>query len=211
LVEAVQRFGPHRCEVAGLELQTTPQVFGPRFFVTSAFMARHLRVGSDEAVLDMGTGSGIQALVAARTARRVVAVDINPEAVRCARGNAARNGLGHVRVLCGDLFEPLGSAERFDLIIFTPPYLEGPLRTPLSHALNDPGKLLIRRFLAEAASHLCPGGRVQLLYSSLADHDEALAQAGDAGWRVRERARLRTLSETYFIDELRRWAERSGR
>ena len=60
------------------------------------------------AILDLGTGSGIGALFAARAGCLVTAVDINPEAVRCARINALMNRLEErVQVLEGDLFAPV--------------------------------------------------------------------------------------------------------
>src|SRR6185312_16852143 len=76
-------------------------------------------------VLDMGTGSGVCAVIAARHARRVVAVDINAEAVRCAGINARMNHLEHkIDVRHGDLFAPV-AGERFDLVLFNPPFLLG--------------------------------------------------------------------------------------
>ncbi len=181
-VRLVQRFGPHTVRVVGDTYIVTPDVFNPRFFVTSKFMARNIRVGPGDAVLDMGTGSGILAVTAARAARRVVAVDVNPAAVRCARENVARNGLaGRVEVLQSDLFAALPPGGRFDVILFTPPYFEGALRRPFDHALNDPGKALARRFLAEAGRWLAPGGYVQMVYSSLAGPERVLRTGGGDG------------------------------
>ena len=77
------------------------------------------------AVLDMGTGSGIAAIAAARRGARVVAVDISTEAVRCARINVLLNRVDdRVEIRCGDLFEPV-QGERFDLVLFNPPFYAG--------------------------------------------------------------------------------------
>ena len=77
------------------------------------------------AVLDMGTGSGVCALAAARHARRVVAVDVSPAAARCTRLNAVLNQLEErIDIRIGDLFEPV-AGERFDLVLFNPPFLIG--------------------------------------------------------------------------------------
>ncbi|HLB49492.1 MAG TPA: 50S ribosomal protein L11 methyltransferase [Anaerolineales bacterium] len=81
-------------EVDGVPLIILPNVFNPVLFRTGRFLARSLTtVSMDTAitVLDMGTGSGIGAVFAARRAARVVAVDVNPEAVRCAKLNALLN------------------------------------------------------------------------------------------------------------------------
>ncbi len=199
VIEAIQRYGPKTVRVAGCTFVVTPDVFNPRFFVTSELMARHLDLRPTDEVLDVGTGSGIQAIVAAKQARAVVAIDVNPEAVTCARDNCERNGVDNVTVLQGDLFEPLALGARFDVIIFTPPYMEGPLTTLLSRALYDPGKALARRFFAEARDYLAPGGSLMVLYSSIADHERLLEIARDHGWQHEEIAMHKMLLETYFI------------
>jgi release factor glutamine methyltransferase len=57
-------------------------------------------------VLDMGTGSGVSALLAARVGADVIAVDVNPEAVAGARANAEANDLAErITFLHGDLFQ----------------------------------------------------------------------------------------------------------
>ena len=102
----------------------------------------------------------------------------------------------------GDLFAPLPPGERFDVILFTPPYFEGPLRRPFDHALHDPGKALARRFLAGAAQWLGPGGRVQMVYSSLAKPERVLRLAEAQGWRWSVTARKRAFFETFTIYRL---------
>ncbi|HUT37387.1 MAG TPA: methyltransferase [Planctomycetota bacterium] len=237
-IRLVQRFGPHQVRVLGRTFRVNRHVFNPRFYLTSKFMARHLRLRPSDSVLDMGTGSGIQAIVAAATAARVVAIDINPEAVRLARENARANGVAdRVTVLEGDLFAPLGGAsgpaarefvvrpsgriravaapsadvraearttneERFDLILLNPPYLEGPVRSPLDHAMFDPGRRLHRRFFAEARAFLAPAGCVLMVCSSLAEPRRALAIAGELGWEATLLHRKRAWGETLFLYQL---------
>jgi release factor glutamine methyltransferase len=84
--------------VAGLRLQVLPEVFNPALHFTSGFLVETLRrpglVPTGGTVLDVGTGSGIAAIAAAQAgAGRVVAVDLNPAAVRCAAANVRRFGL----------------------------------------------------------------------------------------------------------------------
>jgi release factor glutamine methyltransferase len=204
-VRLVQGFGPRTVRVLGSTFEVGPEVFNPKSFITSKFMARHLRFGPQDSVLDMGTGSGILAVTAGRSARRVVAVDVNPAAVRCARRNVARSGLaGRVEVLEGDLFAPLAPGERFDVVLFTPPYFEGALRQPFDHAIYDPGKALAGRFLAGVAERLAPGGYVLMVYSSLAAPEEVLRTAEALGWRWSVVARKRKLLETFTIYRLER-------
>ena len=78
-----------------------------------------------EAALDLGAGSGYQALLAARHARRVVATDVNPRALDFARFNTALNGAEGIEVREGDLLEP-AARERFDLVVSNPPHVISP-------------------------------------------------------------------------------------
>src|SRR5205823_1604642 len=93
-----------------------------------------LAPGGPGRALDMGTGSGIGAVFAARAGYRVVGVDLNPEAVRCARINALMNRLeDRLEAREGDLFAPV-AGERFDLILFNPPFFRGEPRDALDMA-----------------------------------------------------------------------------
>jgi release factor glutamine methyltransferase len=121
----------------------------------------------------MGTGSGIGAIFAARRGYRVVAVDLNPEAVRCARINALLNGLeDRIEVRAGDLFEPV-RGERFDLILFNPPFFRG--RPSGLFDLAWRGVDILERFAAGLPACLAPGGRALILLST----------DGDAGGMLR--------------------------
>ena len=75
--------------------------------------------------LDLGTGCGIQALLAAGHSDRVLAVDLNPRAVRLAAFNARLNDLSSVTCVEGNLFEPV-SGYKFDLVITNPPFVISP-------------------------------------------------------------------------------------
>lgn len=203
LIKKIQRYGPHKVLVSGRTYEISEEVFNPKFYYTSRFMANNINVTSDDRVLDMGTGSGIQAVNAGQTASNVVAIDINPEAVKSAKNNVKTNGLENVvTVLEGDLFSPLNSADKFNVILFTPPYMTGKAGTAFDHALYDPDKELIKRFFNKAREFIKPDGYVQMLYSSIADPDEALKISRDLGWKHVLMAQERTWSEIFLIYKL---------
>jgi SAM-dependent methyltransferase len=106
------------------------------------------------AALDLGTGSGIHALLAARRADRVVATDVNPRALAFAGLNAELNGLTNVELRAGDLFEPV-AGERFDLIVANPPFVVGPDRR---YVFRDGGPGFVERVVRGAAAVLHDGG-----------------------------------------------------
>jgi HemK-related putative methylase len=138
----------------------------------SYLLLRHVKRLAKGLVLDMGTGSGIQAAGAASKSQveRVVAVDIDAEAIREADMGLRRAGLrGKVDLIISDLFSglrPLG----FNWIVFNPPYLpsEGMANEP-SWAGGPRGGETIERFLSEASTYLKPEGGVLLVYSTLTE------------------------------------------
>jgi len=115
---------------------------------------------------DVGTGTGLLAFLAARRGARVVATDLEPAAVACARDNALLLGLGGaVEVRLRDLF-PEGLA---DLVLCNPPWLPAPASGPLDRAVYDPGSRFLDRFLARLSDHLALGAQALLVLSDLAE------------------------------------------
>jgi HemK-related putative methylase len=187
-------------EVAGLPILVLPGVFNPKLFWTGELMARTLDadlVPADATVLDMGTGSGIGAVAAARWAGRVAAVDINPAAVRCARINCLLNGVeDRVVVHEGDLFGPVQS-DRFDVVLFNPPYLPGTPTTPLDHAFRSPD--VARRFARGLGEFLAPGGHALVALSSVGNGPGYLAELDEAGFVLHAVAERRMIGETLAV------------
>jgi len=163
--------------VDGLPFVILPQVFNPALFEASTFLARTLNsitLAPETSVLDLGTGSGLNAVVAAQRTRCVTATDINPEAVRCARINALLNHVeDRVEIFEGDLFAPLID-RRFEVIIFNPPFFRGVPRDRLDQAWRSTD--VIERFAAGLQAHLSPAGFALVIYSSSAD-EAALRRA----------------------------------
>src|SRR5260370_9391507 len=76
-------------------------------------------------MLDLGTGNGIQGLLAARHCEHVISTDINPRAIAFTEFNAALNGITNLETRLGNLYEPV-RRERFGLILSNPPYVISP-------------------------------------------------------------------------------------
>ena len=165
------RYDDFRLErVQGLPFLVTPSVFNPKVPRTGEFLASLLDsnlVADEDEVLDMGTGSGVGAVFAAKYARRVVAVDINPAAVRCARINALINGVeGEVNARHGDLFAPV-RGEKFDLILFNPPFVRGEPTDDRDKAWRSSD--VAERFAEGLREHLKPRGSALVLLSTFGD------------------------------------------
>ncbi len=112
--------------------------------------------------LDLGTGSGIQALYASAHAGHVVATDRNQRAVDFAAFTMALNSIGNVEARQGDLFAPV-AGERFGLIVSNPPFVISPDARFDYRDSGLPGDEICRRIVTEAPAHLEDGGWCQLL------------------------------------------------
>jgi SAM-dependent methyltransferase len=112
--------------------------------------------------LDVGTGSGLLALLAARHADRVVATDINPHALDLAELNGALNDVRQLEPRLGDLFEPVADS-RFDLIVSNPPYVISPETDLLFRHSPMARDALSGTVVREAAAHLTEGGFAHIL------------------------------------------------
>jgi HemK-related putative methylase len=198
------RYDDFRLErVYGMPFVVTPSVFNPKVPRTGEFLASQIDsrlVRRDWEVLDMGTGSGVCAMFAARHARRVVAVDINAAAVRCAGINALLNHLEHrIDVRHGDLFAPV-SEELFDLILFNPPFVQGAPQNDRDRAWrsND----VAERFAADLGAHLKPGGFALVLLSTFGDGHIYLEEFRKQDFEISVLAERRFVNERLTIFRL---------
>lgn len=112
--------------------------------------------------LDLGCGCGIHALLAARHATEVYAVDLNPRAVAFTRFNAALNGLGSVDARVGDRFEPFEGLH-FDQIVSNPPFVVSPSKSLVFRDSGQPSDTFFRSLVRDSVRHLAPGGVAQFL------------------------------------------------
>jgi release factor glutamine methyltransferase len=150
---------------------------------TSALLGEAVlaEVREDDRVLDMGTGSGVNAILAASKSTDVVAVDINPHALDAARENAASNGVAdRVAVRHSDVFSHVEG--RFDLIIFDPPFRWFAPRDLFEAAMTDENYRAMTTFFSAAHRYLTPGGRMLIFFGTSGDLRYLNRLATEAGF-----------------------------
>jgi release factor glutamine methyltransferase len=190
--------------VAGFHLIVRPTVFHPRYFLSSKCFAEfigHLDL-SGKRVLDVGTGSGILALAAARAgAAYVIAADINSNAALTTTENAYANGVGdRVSALCSDLLSALAPRPLFDAIISSPPKQAGEPRDLADrgwHAGLDYRH--ITGLFDQSRERLKPGGSLYVMVSSDSDLDLFAALITRAHLRAHLVAERSILIESFLI------------
>src|SRR5690349_14817242 len=160
---------PRRMFYLGLELRIPKDVFSPGGLGNFHPTVRD-EVKPTDRVLDMGTGSGIVAILAAARSSDVVAVDINPKAVEAARANAVLNGVAdRITFEVSDVFAAVEGD--FDLIVFDPPFRWFKARDLLELSHTDENYQALSRFMRQVRQRLRPGGRVLLNFGTSGDID----------------------------------------
>jgi HemK-related putative methylase len=207
LVIKPSRHRTMRTRAARFALTVRPTVFHPKWFLSSEVLADFVS-GLDLSgarVADVGTGSGILALSAARAgAALVVAVDVNPEAARSAAENAREHGYGNrVAALCGDLLGAIAEGARFDVVLSNPPFFAGEPRDLADRAWHaGPGYRDILPLFDQIRERLAPGGRAYVVLSSDADLGALHAMIDGAGLTRRIALDRKLFFESMLVYEL---------
>jgi SAM-dependent methyltransferase len=175
LRELLGMVGAHEWRRRGVEVPALGARVHPHYGVWAPVRAEFVELVARAAAewpvagkraFDVGAGTGVLAFVLARAGAAVVATDVEPRAVACARENAARLGLAErVEVREADLF-PEGSA---DLVVSNPPWIPGEPHGPLDRAVYDPGGRFLERLVAGLPDHLAPDGEAWIVISDLAE------------------------------------------
>jgi methylase of polypeptide subunit release factors len=193
--------GAHEWRTRGIEIAAIGGRIHPHYGVFAPIRSEYVDLvatvplpallSSSSLAFDIGTGTGVLAVVLARRGvRRVVATDQDPRAMVCARANLDRLGLTEqVELVQADLF-PEGRAA---LIVCNPPWIPARPSSPIEHAIYDPESRMLREFLRTLPAHLEPGGEGWLVLSDFAERlglrprSELLAALDAAGLKVVDR------------------------
>lgn len=142
-----------------------------------------------------GIGSGIGVIVAALRGARVTSTDVSRPALECADRNADAYA-AEVDIRKSDLFDALGG-ERFDLILFNPPYFRGAPRGDADYAWRSPD--LFDRFVRELPDHLTESGFALIALSTDGACPDYLRMLDRAAFRLARVARRRFANETLTV------------
>lgn len=169
-----------------------PEIYIPR--EDSYLLAEQVKKFAKGRVLDVGTGSGIQALTAKEAGAEVLATDINPEAVK------ATKKLG-IKAVCCDLLA--GVKGKFDLIIFNPPYLPSDGRTDdIRWSGGYEGIEVIMEFFKQAKDHLKDNGKILFVFSSHSNQTKLKRFLERLGFELEILAKKRIFFEEILVGKV---------
>lgn len=157
----------------------------------SYLLQKYVKKYSKGKVLDLGTGSGIQAESANG---EVLAADINPESVEFVKKKG-------IKAVVSDLFSNI--KEKFDFIIFNPPYLPKEELEPKDSALSTTGgkkgNEILEKFLSQAKAHLNKNGKILIVTSSLTPNVEELIKKYDFNFKILEQKKIPYETLTVYL------------
>jgi SAM-dependent methyltransferase len=181
LRELLGVIGAHQWRLKGVDVPALGTRIHPHYGVFAPVRGEYVDLVADtplppvalhspdtSTAFDLGTGTGVLAAVLARRGiHRVVATDISPRALACARENAHRLALTDRIEVSGPGLFPEGRA---DLIVCNPPWLPARPTSTIEQGVYDPDSTMLHGFLTGLSAHLRPGGEGWLILSDLAEH-----------------------------------------
>ena len=196
--------GRHRVTLEARETVTPPTPY-------TLLLAESIPELSGLSVVDIGTGSGILAIIAClQGASRVYILDTNPVAVEAALQNAELNGVQDrfIHLPIGRSIIPLPSGETVDVVISNPAQLPLPKAAEAHHPYysGPDGRQMIDEVITATPARLSPDGRLFMVQNSVTDFPKSIAMMQAVGLKPRvvkeQSLELRPLFDRAWLDEL---------
>jgi len=154
-------------ETLGMKLSVFPKSYEPKG--DSELMARTVKINKKQIFLEIGTGCGMVTLYLSRKAKKGLATDINPYAIRNAKYNAKMLGIKNVTFAISDVFSRVKG--KYDILIFNPPYSNHKAKDLTDRIFWDTNNEAKVKFFKQVKYHLNPNGRIYFGWADFKDLD----------------------------------------
>jgi release factor glutamine methyltransferase len=158
---------PYIIDAFNVHIEVHENVFSPKHFFGWEIFTRNFPDFRDKSVLEIGAGTGVTSIYLAKNgAKKVLATDISPYAVKNIKSNIKLNGLTNIEARQSDIYDKIKKSEKFDYIYWNMPFM--PIKrgyeykNVLERGLFDPGYEITERFIKEARNYLNSGGKILL-------------------------------------------------
>lgn len=194
-----KRKTPYTIRVLGFNLQIDKEVYPPG--KESILLAKNLKdtkygIKKGEKILDYGTGSGFLALVAAKLGGDVLAIDINPKAIKCSKKNIKKNNLNdRIETRISKSFKDIKANEIFDVVIANLPYENAKVDSLIEFAVYDPNFQMRDNLFKNIKKHFSKKGRIFFAYSERVQKICPIEKSSD-------KFNYKIIAKKYIDDEL---------
>lgn len=177
---------------------------GEDSFFLSEQLKKHLeKQDKNIKILDIGAGTGIQAETCLNLGfNNITAVDIGKEEIKYLK-NKFNN---KIKIIESDLFDNIKKTEKFNLMVFNPPYLpENKFDCEKDTTAGKQGHELILRFVKQAKNHLEKDGKILLLFSSFSNPKKILEESIKSGYKHKLIAKKQMFFEELLVYQFFIW------
>lgn len=177
---------PYYVTLSRIKLCIYPQVFDPTWRFSTRSLIKNIKINKEDSVLDMGTGSGILSIFSMKKgASKVVSVDINDNALKCAKFNFKTNRvMDKIELRKSNLFSKVGK-QKFDVIIFNSPQRTIKPKNIFERSFFDYKMGTINRFIINAKKFLKSGGRIYISYGKAGEMEKLEKLMKLEGYKVK--------------------------
>ncbi len=189
----------HDFQYNGIQIRVLPKVFHPGLFISTNLLIEYLseRSLNDQSFLELGCGTGLISIVAARNGAKVWASDIVPRALENGKLNAINNSV-QIDFIHSDLFDAID--RKFDWIVINPPYYpKDPLNPDQAAWFCGANFEFFQKLFSQLAGNSKPNTQVLMVLSEDCDLASINSIAGQYQWELVEVTHKKVKGEVNYV------------
>ena len=183
LEKAKNKKTPYNIELLDIKITILKDVYPPgeeSILLAEQLTNSNYGIKKQDFVLDYGCGTGFLGIIAAKLGAKVIAIDINLNAIKNTKINVKNNSVNDsMEIRYGKSFKTVKSKERFDVILASLPYENAKINNILEYAVYDPYLQMRKALFSNTKKHLTEKGRIFFSYSKRAQKITPIQKSGN--------------------------------